>query len=278
MTDIASSTSTGTFDMTRTTGVSSGMNRSLKDIRMTAAKLITTWSAVTTPVICSRSASISCGFTVRTTVPALDTASSFDRVVVTPSRSAISSARSARRHVTISSPWPRPPARSSPDASASPMRPPPRKATRRLHPSSDPIGPGFYRTPVRTLPGTTPPRRAGSPALGGLPGGRFAALAAGGLLLGGGAALLRAPAGARRPAASAGRARRVGDAGRPLLGHPLVLQRLVLPLVLDARSRVRHLDLLVRDGCPRTDRSRREVDRTVRTTLLGAAGGCPAYP
>src|SRR5437763_12102272 len=68
----------------------------------------------------------------------------------------------------------------------------------------------------------------------GLPGRRLPALAAGGLLLRGGAALLRAPAGPGGPAPAARRARRVGDPGRPLLRHPLVLEGLVLLLILHA--------------------------------------------
>src|SRR5437763_10754947 len=72
---------------------------------------------------------------------------------------------------------------------------------------------------------------------------RLAALAAGGLLLGGRPALRRAAARVRRmrflPAAARG-ARRVRDSRGPLLRHTLVLQRLVLLLVLDVGSFVRH--------------------------------------
>src|SRR5947207_15626798 len=71
----------------------------------------------------------------------------------------------------------------------------------------------------------------------------LAALPARGLLLGGGSALARARRRALRLlAATAGRARGVGDLGRPLLGHALVLQRLVLLLVLDVCLLARHVD------------------------------------
>src|SRR6266545_7606909 len=77
----------------------------------------------------------------------------------------------------------------------------------------------------------------------GLAGRGPAALAAGGLLLSGGPALLRAGPGARRAGllpASARGTWRVGDLGGPLLGHALVLERLVLLLVPDVRLLVRH--------------------------------------
>src|SRR5689334_3059862 len=63
--------------------------------------------------------------------------------------------------------------------------------------------------------------------------GRLAALAAGRLLLRGRAALGGVAAGAGLLAAAARGAGRVGDLGRALLGHPLVLEGLVLLLVLD---------------------------------------------
>src|SRR5204862_1310255 len=69
---------------------------------------------------------------------------------------------------------------------------------------------------------------------------RAAALAARGLLLRRRTALLRAAARARLLAAASRSARRVGDPRRPLLGHALVLERLVLLLVLNAWSLVRH--------------------------------------
>src|SRR4051794_24024407 len=71
-----------------------------------------------------------------------------------------------------------------------------------------------------------------------------AALAAGCLLLGGGAALLRVAAGARAGAgllaAAARSAGRVRDLRGPLLGHALFLQLLVLLLVLDVRALAGH--------------------------------------
>src|SRR5688500_16468082 len=57
---------------------------------------------------------------------------------------------------------------------------------------------------------------------------RLAALAAGGLVLGGGPALGGVAPRAALLAAVAGRIGRVGDLRRPLLGHALVLERLVL--------------------------------------------------
>src|SRR6185312_15127063 len=73
---------------------------------------------------------------------------------------------------------------------------------------------------------------SGSPRSGRLLRGRLAALAARGLLLCRRPALLRRAAGAGALAAPLGRAGRVGDTGRPLLRHALVLQGLVLLLVL----------------------------------------------
>src|SRR5215211_7559158 len=73
-----------------------------------------------------------------------------------------------------------------------------------------------------------------------LAGRRLAALAARGLLLGARSALLRAAARTAPLAATARGARRVRDPRGALLGHPLVLERLVLLLVLDAWSLVGH--------------------------------------
>src|SRR5687768_9182319 len=98
-------------------------------------------------------------------------------------------------------------------------------------------------------PERKPPRssrwaeRGGSRAAGvrlGLGGCRLAALAAGGLLLGGCPALLGARAGSRLLPALGRGVRGVGDPGRPLLRHALVLQGLILLLVFHAGSRVRH--------------------------------------
>src|ERR671914_2198825 len=76
--------------------------------------------------------------------------------------------------------------------------------------------------------------------------GGLAALAARGLLLGGGAALRGAAARAGLLAATARGAGRVGDLRRALLGHPLVLERLVLLLVLDVGFLVGHALLIAR--------------------------------
>src|SRR3954469_24960581 len=68
----------------------------------------------------------------------------------------------------------------------------------------------------------------------GLLGGGLAALATGGLVLGGRAALVRLAAAAVGLLAAVLRGvGRVGDPGGPLLGHALVLEGLVLLLVLD---------------------------------------------
>src|SRR5437899_3930214 len=72
---------------------------------------------------------MSWGLTLSTRVGAHRTASGLDSVVATPSRSARSWARSSRRQVTINSARVRPPDRINPHTSASPIRPPPRKAT-----------------------------------------------------------------------------------------------------------------------------------------------------
>src|SRR5918994_2834373 len=88
---------------------------------------------------------------------------------------------------------------------------------------------------------------------GPLAGGRPTALAAGGLLLRGRPALLRrAPALPRARCLSTPlrRSGGVGDPRRALLRHPLLLQRFVLLLVLDARPLVRHRDHLPIDVDP----------------------------
>jgi GNAT superfamily N-acetyltransferase len=59
--------------------------------------------------------------------------------------------------------------------------------------------------------------------------------------------LWAADAGSRRLAAATGGARRVRDLRRALLGHPFLLELLVLLLVLDARSLSRHAILLGMD-------------------------------
>src|SRR4051794_20457114 len=75
----------------------------------------------------------------------------------------------------------------------------------------------------------------------GLLGGRLAALAAGCLVLSGGAALLGiATAAVRLFAAVLRRVGRVGDPGGARLRHALVLERLVLILVLDVGGFRRH--------------------------------------
>ena len=87
---MASSTSTGTFDITRTTGACAFSRRSMNDVRIPAAKEITSWSSRTWCEICSQRRSMSWGFTVRISVSAHATASGFDSVVATPCRSASS--------------------------------------------------------------------------------------------------------------------------------------------------------------------------------------------
>src|SRR5687767_13154745 len=77
---------------------------------------------------------------------------------------------------------------------------------------------------------------------------RLPTLAAGGLLLGGRAALARVPLPAARPGlltSTAGSSRRVRDLRRSLLGHALFLQAFVLLLVLHAGPLVRHWDHLL---------------------------------
>src|SRR2546428_515263 len=84
---------------------------------------------------------------ISTMVAAHRTASWLDRVAVTPSFSASSLTRSSRRPVTMISSWPRPPDRISPEISASPIRPPPRKATFRSFPLVGPPFAGIRRSP-----------------------------------------------------------------------------------------------------------------------------------
>src|SRR5829696_5812179 len=86
----------------------------------------------------------------------------------------------------------------------------------------------------------------------------LAALAAGLLLL-------------RRGAAPARRPRRVGDLGRPLLGHALVLEGLVLLLVLDACSLARHRASSHRRPRARASSSRPILDRPGRSRRLASS-------
>src|SRR3954471_14500467 len=102
---------------------------------------------------------MSWGFTVSTSVSAHATASGLDTLVVTPWRSASSWARSSRRAVTMSSSGLRAPLRISPDTSASPIFPPPRKATflPSLTSSEPPAGPRTTLRRPRAPCGTSPP-------------------------------------------------------------------------------------------------------------------------
>ena len=84
ITDMASSTMTGTFDITRTTGTSSARCFCTNDVRMPAAKLTTRSSDVTSARICDRSTSMSCGFAIRTSTFAQRAASELSSVAVTP--------------------------------------------------------------------------------------------------------------------------------------------------------------------------------------------------
>jgi hypothetical protein len=132
MTDIASSTITGTFDITRTTGTSSGRCFSTNEVLIPAAKLTTRCSRDTWGRIWSTSTSVSCGLAIKTRTSADRAASALSSVAAMPYLPASSRARSSRRHVTISSSAVRPPDRISPEMRASPIFPPPRKAVRRL--------------------------------------------------------------------------------------------------------------------------------------------------
>src|SRR5712691_1406661 len=131
ITDIASSTITGTFDITRTTGTSSGRCFSTKDVRTPAAKVITRSPGVTCSRICDSRVSMSWGLAISTRTSAHPTASALSSVAATPYLPASSRARSSRRFVTMISSAVRPPDRISPEMSASPIFPPPRKATLR---------------------------------------------------------------------------------------------------------------------------------------------------
>ena len=68
---IASSTSTGVLDMTRTTGSCPGSRREMYDVVMPAATEITRVPAGTAGAISSSSRPMSCGLTARTRVPAI---------------------------------------------------------------------------------------------------------------------------------------------------------------------------------------------------------------
>ena len=75
MTLIASSTSTGVLDMTRTTGTSPPSRRSILAVVMPAATEMTSRSAGTCGAISSSRAVMSCGLTVMISVSALLAAS-----------------------------------------------------------------------------------------------------------------------------------------------------------------------------------------------------------
>ena len=67
---IASSTSTGVLDITRTTGTSAGSRASMNDVGMPAATETTSRPAGITGAISSSSAAMSCGLTARIRVSA----------------------------------------------------------------------------------------------------------------------------------------------------------------------------------------------------------------
>ena len=71
MTLIASSTSTGVLDMTRTTGSWPGSRREMNAVVIPAATEITRVPAGTTGAISSSSLPMSCGLTARTRVSAI---------------------------------------------------------------------------------------------------------------------------------------------------------------------------------------------------------------
>ena len=75
MTDIASSTSAGVLDITRTTGTSAENRRSMNDVVMPAAIEITSCEGVTRPAISSSIRPMSCGLTAITSVSAFLAAS-----------------------------------------------------------------------------------------------------------------------------------------------------------------------------------------------------------
>src|SRR5437868_5251602 len=115
-------------------------------------------------------------------------------------------------------------------------------APRRSAPSKDVMREVFQafrrrgrQPPPKFCDGALPAARLRALARGG-----FAALAPGRLVLGGGPALLRIPAGAGLLAAPLRRAGRVGDLGGAFLRHALFLERLVLLRVLHVRRLRRH--------------------------------------
>ncbi len=76
---IASSTSTGVLDMTRTTGTSPVSLRPMKAVVMPAATEMTSLAGVTAGLISSSSAPMSCGLTAITSVCARAAALAADR-------------------------------------------------------------------------------------------------------------------------------------------------------------------------------------------------------
>ena len=75
ITDMASSTSAGVLDITRTTGTSPVQRRSMNDVVIPAAIEITSWDGPTRLATSSSIRSMSCGLTAITSVSAFAAAS-----------------------------------------------------------------------------------------------------------------------------------------------------------------------------------------------------------
>src|SRR5439155_322842 len=163
-----------------------------------------------------------------------------DRTAARRSRHArLAAAAAAARLAAGSRPVNRPRPRPQPQPVDDPARPPP--------PRADTDRPGLTNEKAPANRGPFAGRTGFSGQTSVLARRRLSALASGGLLLSGRAALARARArgrGMRLLAPATRRAGRVRDPCRALLRHPLFLQLLVLFLVLDVRSFVRHVDPL----------------------------------
>src|SRR5256885_9504096 len=123
-----SCTVAGAFGIARTTGTPSAIRSSMYAVGMAAATETTVCSGVRRTPISASKASMSCGLTATTTIPAPAIAAALSAVASTPYRSCSSATRSAPRLVMTISEASRQPELSKPERRASPIRPPPRIA------------------------------------------------------------------------------------------------------------------------------------------------------
>src|SRR5580700_5989011 len=163
---IASSTSTGVLDITRTTGTGPASERPMNAVVIPAATEMISLPGPVPGLISASSAAMSCGFTVITSVSARSAASAADTTAM-PYASRSCWARPLRRAAATISAGDTTPARSSPEISASPICPAPRTAItlaayRGAVSRSGGVGPGDHPEPPQLCrPGGRPPEPRG---------------------------------------------------------------------------------------------------------------------